>query len=174
MGNESDCKWMFLKRDKMVAWKKPGKVSRSCMQHMDGNTFISQQQALKSQQRVKPAFKLSAVEKVWRAVYCTFKRSFSHGPALKPNPNQTNLFTSLKDFLTNFRCLSVFTGGGPTTSLPPEDFGNFPDVLNLRITVYHLKSNGGHPTKQNTSNFIIFLNILVGNRIGKSRKCGCY
>ena len=49
------------------------------MQHMDGNTFISQQQALKSQQRVKhktstyvkPTFKLSAVEKVRREVCCT-------------------------------------------------------------------------------------------------------
>ncbi len=73
---------------------------------------------------------------------------------IKTQPNQTNLFTALKDFLANFRCLSVFTGGGPTTSLPPEDFGIFPDVLNLRITVYHLKSDGGHPTKQKTGNFI--------------------
>ncbi len=41
--------------------KKPGKVSRSFMQHKDGNTFISQQQALKSQQRVKLAA-MSAME----------------------------------------------------------------------------------------------------------------
>ncbi len=69
------------------AKKRPGKVSRSCMQHMDGNTFISQQQALKSQQRVKATVKLSAMEKVRRVVYRTFKCSFSHGPVLKPKPN---------------------------------------------------------------------------------------
>ena len=69
------------------AKKRQGKVSKSCMQCMDGNTFISQQQALKSQQRVKPTIKLSAMEKVQRVVYRTFKRSFSLGPVLKPKPN---------------------------------------------------------------------------------------
>ena len=51
---------MFLKIAKMVEsyiqqfagglgpLERPGKVSRSCMQRMDGNTFIFQQQALKS------------------------------------------------------------------------------------------------------------------------------
>ena len=58
----------------MICWwprtsgekKKPGKVSRSCMQCMDGNTFSSQQQAqaLKSQRRVKATVKLSAMELV--------------------------------------------------------------------------------------------------------------
>ncbi len=55
----------------MICWwprtfgekKKPGKVSRSCRQRMDGILFISQQQTLKSQGGVKPTVKLSAMEK---------------------------------------------------------------------------------------------------------------
>ena len=58
---------------------------------MDGIAFISQQQVLKSQQGVKPAVKLSAMEFVRRAVYCTFKRSFAHGPVLKPSQTKPNL-----------------------------------------------------------------------------------
>ena len=65
--------------------KRNKKVSRTCRQGMDGIPFISQQQALKSQRGVKPTVKLSAMEKVRCAVYCSFKRSCSHGPVMKPN-----------------------------------------------------------------------------------------
>ncbi len=65
--------------------KKPGTLSRSHRQRMDGITFISQQQALKSQLGVK----LSAIELVRCTVFCVFNRSCSHGPVIKPKPNQT-------------------------------------------------------------------------------------
>ncbi len=62
-----------------------GKVSRSCVQHMDGITFISQQQEQKYQWTIKPTVKLSAMELVQCTVYFAFKHSWSHGPRIKPN-----------------------------------------------------------------------------------------
>ena len=34
-------------------------------------------------------------------MYCVFKRSCSHGPVLKPKPNQTKLFELLPDRIAN-------------------------------------------------------------------------
>ncbi len=42
--------------------KKPGTVLRLHRRHLDGSTFIFQQQALKSQREVKPTGKPTAME----------------------------------------------------------------------------------------------------------------
>ncbi len=68
-----------MSHDLLVAQdkKKPGTVSRSHRQCMDGIAVISQQQVLKSQQGVKPTVKLSAMELVQCTAYCAFK-CFAH------------------------------------------------------------------------------------------------
>ncbi len=73
--------------------KKPGAVSRSPRQHMDGNSFISQLTGAKVSRMSHAVIHVDIIE---CAVNCTFKRSFSHEPV--PKQNRTNLPTC---------CLSV-------------------------------------------------------------------
>ncbi len=54
--------------------------------------------------KVKLTVKLSAMELVRHAVYCTFKRSFSHVPVIKPNqtkPTHTQVSSSLWGYLAD-------------------------------------------------------------------------
>ncbi len=89
----TNCWWPRTSGEK----NKPGKMSKSCRQRMDDIPFIFQQQALNSQLGVMHTVKLSAMEKVRCSVYCTFKRSWSHGPVIKPN--QTILYPIFPPFL---------------------------------------------------------------------------
>ncbi len=98
------------------------------------------------------------MQKVWHAVYCTFKRSFSHGPALKPNQTKPiYLPLSRISSPTSAACLyspaevrrRVFRRRTSAYSRTSSTWGS--------RSVYHLKSDGGHPTKQKTGNFIFFL-----------------
>ena len=66
--------------------KKPGTVSRSLRQHIDGNSIIFQQTGAKVSTRSEAyTVKLSVMEIGQCEVNCTFQCSFSHEPVIKPN-----------------------------------------------------------------------------------------
>ena len=87
--NPMICWWPKTSGEK----KKPGKLSRSCSQHMDGIPFISQQQALKSNEESS----LQSSCQPWRKldVQCIVLLYVLAHMGLWKKQNQTKLFVAL-------------------------------------------------------------------------------